>query len=502
MERQPLLKSSEEDIVRLPSATLFLAVLSTGIGGTFQYGYNISVINAPTMYVQKFINETWEIRYGSDVDRNLLRLLWSIIVSAFTLGGFLGAWLGGPLAIKLGRKRTLLIINILVLAGSALMGASNPAGLFELLIVGRFLVGLHSGVTLCVQPMYLGEIAPKALRGTVTMGTSVFITAGILIGQVMGQRELLGREEYWPSLLSTSCIPAMLQLLLLPWFPESPRYLFIDRKEEMKALQALRKFHDDDTYLSELEGLEKECAETQLQQSKPLCELLTERSARWQLITVIIINMAQQFSGINAIYFYATYIFKQAGIAEEYIPYVTMGTGACECFSALCCGLLIERVGRRVLILSGYLLMALWCSVMTITLTYQASYSWVPYMTMSCLFAFILSFGLGPGGVTNSVTGELFTQSLRPAAYMVSSSMNWISFFFVSLMFPLIVEGLQQFCFLIFLAECLLVTVFLYIILPETKNKSFLEIEKEFRARNFKYELTESVNRDLQITRC
>ncbi|XP_078083063.1 solute carrier family 2, facilitated glucose transporter member 11b isoform X4 [Mustelus asterias] len=450
---------------KLPSATLFLAVLSTGIGGTFQYGYNISVINAPTMYVQKFINETWEIRYGSDVDRNLLRLLWSIIVSAFTLGGFLGAWLGGPLAIKLGRKRTLLIINILVLAGSALMGASNPAGLFELLIVGRFLVGLHSGVTLCVQPMYLGEIAPKALRGTVTMGTSVFITAGILIGQVMGQRELLGREEYWPSLLSTSCIPAMLQLLLLPWFPESPRYLFIDRKEEMKALQALRKFHDDDTYLSELEGLEKECAETQLQQSKPLCELLTERSARWQLITVIIINMAQQFSGINA-------------------------------------GLLIERVGRRVLILSGYLLMALWCSVMTITLTYQASYSWVPYMTMSCLFAFILSFGLGPGGVTNSVTGELFTQSLRPAAYMVSSSMNWISFFFVSLMFPLIVEGLQQFCFLIFLAECLLVTVFLYIILPETKNKSFLEIEKEFRARNFKYELTESVNRDLQITRC
>ncbi|XP_078410076.1 solute carrier family 2, facilitated glucose transporter member 11b isoform X3 [Cetorhinus maximus] len=487
---------------KFPSVTLLLAVFSTGIGGTFQYGYNISIINAPSMHVQKFINETWEIRYSSDLDRGLLRLLWSIIVSTFTLGGFLGAWLGGLLAVRFGRKRTLLLINILVLAGSALMGASNPAGVFELLIVGRFLVGLHSGVGLCVQPMYLGEIAPKALRGTISMGTSVFITAGILIGQVMGQRELLGGEEYWPILLSSSCIPAILQLLLLPWFPESPRYLFIDKREEMKALHALRRFHDANSYVSELEDLEKECAEIQVQQSKRLCGLLSDHSTRWQLITVIIMNMAQQLSGINAIYFYATYVFNQAGIAEAYIPYVTMGTGACECVSALCCGLLIERLGRRALILGGYSLMALWCAVMTITLTYQASYFWVPYMTMTCLFAFILSFGLGPGGVTNTVTGELFTQSTRPAAYTIGSSMNWISFFFIGLIFPMIVEGLQQFCFIIFLVECLLVTLFIYIVLPETKNKSFLDIEKEFRARNFKSGITEAVNRNMLVSSC
>ncbi|XP_041059248.1 solute carrier family 2, facilitated glucose transporter member 11b [Carcharodon carcharias] len=502
IERERLVKASEEDSGRFPSVTLLLAVFSTGIGGTFQYGYNISIINAPTMHVQKFINETWEIRFSSDLDRGLLRLLWSIIVSTFTLGGFLGAWLGGLLVVRFGRKRTLLLINILVLAGSALMGASNPAGVFELLIVGRFLVGLHSGVSLCIQPMYLGEIAPMALRGTISMGTSVFITAGILIGQVMGQRELLGGEEYWPILLSSSCIPAILQLLLLPWFPESPRYLFIDKREEMKALHALRRFHDANSYVSELKDLEKECAEIQVQQSKRLCGLLLDRSTRWQLITVIIMNMAQQLSGINAIYFYATYVFNQAGIAEAYIPYVTMGTGVCECLSALCCGLLIERLGRRVLILGGYSLMALWCGAMTITLTYQASYFWVPYVTMTCLFAFILSFGLGPGGVTNTVTGELFTQSTRPAAYMIGSSMNWISFFFISLIFPMIVEGLQQFCFIIFLVECFLVTLFIYIVLPETKNKSFLDIEKEFRARNFKSGITEAVNRNMLVSSC
>ncbi|XP_067911347.1 solute carrier family 2, facilitated glucose transporter member 11b isoform X3 [Heterodontus francisci] len=488
---------------KLPSVTLLLAVFSAGIGGTFQYGYNISIINAATMHVQKFINETWDIRYSSDLDRSLLRLLWSIIVSNFTLGGFLGAWLGGPMAIRFGRKRTLLIINFLLLTGSALMGSSISAGMFELLIVGRFLVGLHSGVSLCVQPMYLGEIAPRALRGAMSMGTSVFITAGILIGQVMGQRELLGREEYWHILLCSSCIPAILQLLLLPWFPESPRYLFINKREEMRAHHALRRFHGVNSYLSELEDMEKENVAIQEQQSKRLWELLSDRSTRWQLSTVVIMNMGQQLSGINVIYFYATYVFTQAGISEAYIPYATMGTGACECLSALCCGIMIERLGRRVLILGGYSLMALWCAAMTITLTYQASYFWVPYITMTCLFAFILSFGLGPGGVTNIVTGELFTQSTRPAAYTISGSMNWISFFFISIIFPIIVEKLQQFCFLIFLFETLLVTLFIYIILPETKNKSFLNIEAEFRARNFKggnpAEIEEVLNRDTQI---
>ncbi|XP_048467656.1 solute carrier family 2, facilitated glucose transporter member 11b [Rhincodon typus] len=486
MERQSLLKRSAEEGGRLPSVTLLMAVFSAGIGGTFQYGYNVSIINAPTMHIQKFINETWKVRYNDNLDRDLLRLLWSAIVSTFTLGGFLGAWLGGHLAIRFGRKGTLLLTNIPILAGSIFMGTSRPAGMFELLFVGRFLVGLHSGVCLCVQPMYLGEIAPKAVRGAASMGTSVFITAGILIGQIMGQRELLGGERYWSVLLSSSCIPAVLQLLLLPWFPESPRYLFIDKGEEMKATCALKKFHDANSYLSELVGLEKESAVLHAQQSKRPCELLLDRSTRWQLITVVLMHMALQLSGINAIYFYATDVFTEAGIAEAYIPYVTMGTGVCECFSALCCSLLIERLGRRMLIVGGYSLMALCCAAVTITLTYQASYFWMPYMTMTCLFAFILSFGLGPGGVTNTVTGELFTQSTRPAAFMISSSVNWISFFLISIMFPVIVEGLQQFCFLIFLAECLLATLFIYIILPETKNMSFLEIEMEFRARNFK----------------
>uniref|UniRef100_A0A8C6Z7F5 Solute carrier family 2, facilitated glucose transporter member 11-like n=1 Tax=Nothoprocta perdicaria TaxID=30464 RepID=A0A8C6Z7F5_NOTPE len=171
------------------------------------------------------------------------------------------------------------------------------------------------------------------------------------------------------------------------------------------------------------------------------------------------------------IYFYTTYIFKQAGISAEKIPYVTLGTGACECLTALTCGLLIDHVGRRFLIIGGYLLMTLWSIEL---------HSWVPYVSMTCIFAFILSFGLGPGGITNTLTAELFIQSSRPAAYMIGGTISWISFFTIGMLFPFIV-----YCFLVFLVECALVAVFIFIVIPETKNKSFLEIKKEFHKLNF-----------------
>uniref|UniRef100_A0A674JE51 Major facilitator superfamily (MFS) profile domain-containing protein n=1 Tax=Terrapene triunguis TaxID=2587831 RepID=A0A674JE51_9SAUR len=135
------------------------------------------------------------------------------------------------------------------------------------------------------------------------------------------------------------------------------------------------------------------------------------------------------------IYFYASYIFKQAGIPAEKIPYVTLGTGACECLTALTCGLLIDYMGRRLLIIGGYTLMSFWCIVLTFSLTYQVLrsahvrhemqylylqttsqcyhpkfgplYPWVPYLSMASIFAFILSFGLGPGLENMTYEGRL-----------------------------------------------------------------------------------------------
>ncbi|XP_015221512.1 solute carrier family 2, facilitated glucose transporter member 11b isoform X2 [Lepisosteus oculatus] len=463
-----------------PNKTLLLAVCAACIGGTFQYGYNISIINSPTKPIQNFINETWLQRYNTYVSKEILTLLWSSTVSIFTLGGFIGASTGGALAIRYGRKGTLLVNNIFALLASLLMGLSHPTGLFELLIAGRFLIGLNAGIGICVQPLYLGEIAPRRLRGAMAMGTSVFITGGILTGQVIGLKELLGGEQYWPILLSTSCIPAVLQLIILPWFPESPRYLLIDRGNDLACNKALKRLHGSENYHDEREDMEKERLTALGTQSKKPWELFMDKNLRLQVITVILLNSAQQLNGINAIYFYASYVFTRAGIPDATIPYVTIGTGACECLTALTCGMLIDCLGRRVLIIGGYSLMTLWCICITVSLTFQEASPWVPYLSMMCVFAFILSFGLGPGGVTNILTTEMFTQTARPAAYMIAGSVNWMSFFLIGMIFPFIVNGLQQYCFLVFLVICSLVALYIFFIVPETKNKTFLEIQEEF----------------------
>ncbi|XP_069614760.1 solute carrier family 2, facilitated glucose transporter member 11-like isoform X1 [Ranitomeya imitator] len=483
VEYQPLIHKRSES--RIPTNKLFWAVCAVGIGGAFQYGYNLSIINAPTTHVHKFINETWSSRYSSQLDEDLLTLIWSVIVSAFTVGGLLGTFIGGHAALKIGRKQALLVNNAVAILAALFMGIAQSAGVFELLILGRFLIGLNAGVGMCVQPLYLGEIAPRRIRGLTSVGINIFLTTGILTGQIVGLREVLGGENSWSLLLSSCAIPALIQLLTLPCFPESPRYLLIEKKDDYRCQKALKSFYGSHNFQLEMEDIQKESHALKDEKQKKILELFFDQSVKWQLITIIVTNIGQQLSGINAIYFYAQYVFKKTGIPNENIPYVTLGTGVCECITAMTCGLLIDRVGRRVLIIGGYSLMAMFCIVLTVSLTFQDSYQWVPYFSMAAILTFILSFGLGPGGVTNTLTAELFTQSARTGAYMIGGAVNWTSFFAIGMAFPFIVNGLNQYCFLFFFVVCLIIANFIYLIVPETKNKSFLDIKEEFRKLNY-----------------
>ncbi|KAK5604144.1 hypothetical protein CRENBAI_022471 [Crenichthys baileyi] len=472
-------------------------MFATCIGGTFQCGYNISVINAPTKYVQDFINQTWMQRYQTEISKDGLTLLWSTIVSIFTIGGFIGVAIGGTLSVKLGRRGTLLTNNVISLAAALLMGLSSSAGSFELLIIGRLLIGINAGIALCVEPMFLGEIAPTSLRGAMGTGSSIFLTGGILSGQVMGLKEVLGKAQYWPLLLSTTCIPALLQLQLLPWFPESPRYLLIDKGDEERCKKALNQLHGLAGSDSVLDDIQREKNNLVGFKAKKPWELFADRSIRWQVITIIVLNAAQQLNGVNA-------------------------------------GMLVESLGRKVLISGGYILMSVCCILFTVTLALQQrdisalcpsiQFCWgpawkrsvcqwgfysdsdvtgspllplflavledlspiFPYLSVACVFAFVLSFGLGPGGVTNILTTEMFKQTTRPAAFMIAGSVNWLSFFFIGLLFPFIVIGLQHYCFLVFFVVCISVGIYIILVLPETKNKSFVEIQKEFQSRRGK----------------
>lgn len=462
--------------------TLAFTVCSAAIGGTFQYGYNISIINAPTAHVQSFINASC-VRRGAALDPARVTLVWTLAVSVFPLGGLLGSLLAGPMAVRCGRRGALLLNNMFLLLGALLALSCRAAGSFEMLIAARLLVGINAGVSMNVQPMYFGESAPKHLRGAVAFSSAVFTALGILMGQLAGLTAVLGSEERWHYLLSSNALPGLLQLLLLPCCPESPRFLLIDRGDSDACARALARLRSGST-AAEMEELLQEQAQAGDAQAKTIWQLFADRSLRRQLCIVMTASSAMMLCGNDSIYFYASYIFQQAGIPSASIQYVTVGTGACEFLSAVTCNLLIERVGRRPLLAGGYLLMSCWAVVFTVALSLQDAVPGMPYLSMTCVFAYILSFGMGPAGVTGILPAELFQQTERPAAYMIAGSMMWLCLFLVGMAFPFIVAGLGQFCFLPFCGVCVAGCVFISCSLPETKGRTLAEITAEFQKRS------------------
>ncbi|XP_075209689.1 LOW QUALITY PROTEIN: solute carrier family 2, facilitated glucose transporter member 11 [Chanos chanos] len=465
---------------------LVLTVFSAAIGGTLQYGYNLSIINAPTTYIQRFINETcWE-RWSTALESNQVTLLWTIIVSSFSLGGLLGAILAGPMAVRFGRKRALLLNNSFLFVGAVMVLCCRVARSFEMIILARLLVGISAGVSMNVQPMYFGESAPKRLRGAVTFSSAVFTAFGILLGQITGLTEVLGSEPLWPYLLASNAIPGLVQLLTLPWFPESPRYLLIDKGDREACGRALMCLRGHDACDEEMEEILQEEATDGASRAKMPLDLFRDRNVRLQLIIIMAASSGMMLCGNDSIYFYATYIFQEAGIPPGKIQYIIIGTGGCEFISSVACNLLIERVGRRPLLMGGYILMAGWALVFTLALSLQGRVPGIPYLSMVCVFAYILSFGMGPRRSDGVLPAELFDQMGRPAAYMVAGSLMWVNLFLVGMVVPFVVNGLGQFCFLPFCAVCVISSVLIGITLPETKGRSLAEITAEFDKRNRK----------------
>uniref|UniRef100_H3AQ06 Solute carrier family 2, facilitated glucose transporter member 5 n=1 Tax=Latimeria chalumnae TaxID=7897 RepID=H3AQ06_LATCH len=475
-----------EESGRSIGQTLVLTVCAVGIGGTFQYGFNISLINAPTVYIQKFVNDTWFERWDTPLESKLLTLIWSFIVSIFPLGGLVGALMAGPMAVNFGRKKSLLLNNLFVIVAAMLMGFSRASGFFELILMGRFVSGINSGISMNIQPMYLGESAPKNLRGAVALTSAPFTALGIVLGQIIGLREVLGTENLWPVLLALNGLPALIQLITLPFFPESPRYLLINKGEKEKCMKAIQRLWGAGDYQEEMDDMLAEQAAFGREKPKSIWELFTDQSVRWQTITLVVIYVFMQLCGVNTIYMYAFSIFKEAGVSPGHIQYINTGTGITEIITTSMCGYFTERFGRRPLLWMGYGVMGLIMGLLTITLSFQDSISWIPSCSIVLIFSFIICFGLGPSGVVASLQSELFMQTYRPAGYMVGGAGSWAGLFLIAMIFPFLIDLLGQFCFLIFLAYCVTASVFVYLFLPETKGKSMLEIWEDFNKLNFR----------------
>ncbi|KAM9793222.1 solute carrier family 2 member 11, like [Syngnathus typhle] len=459
---------------------VIVAIFISGIGGTFQYGFGISVVTAPSAYIKQLINQTCIQRYNVYLQDWQVSLIWSFIVSIFCIGGLLGSFLAPPCLSMVGRRKCLLLNNFVAIIGALLMLLSQKAMSFELIMVGRLLHGVNSGINMSVHTLYIIECSPKMLKAMVGVTVATFVGLGKFTGQVLGLSELLGTEDRWPWLLGFIGFTALFQLVTLPFLPESPKYLLLSQGDRLACEKALTRLWGNKDHSMEVEEMLEEKAALQNIQSRSVMELFQERSVRPQLATVCVTFIALQLCGLNAVNFYSYEVFRAAGIAENQLRFATLGMGSCEMMFSLVSFMIIENTGNKVLLYTGFMSMSVILTLLTITLYLQHQISWMAYCSMALIYLFLSAFSIGPGGVIPPIPGSIFTQAFTLSAYGVASTLNWTGMFIVGMVFPIIVEYLHAFCFLIFLFVSLTTGLYVYFSVPEMRNKTALEIADDF----------------------
>ncbi|XP_029900207.1 solute carrier family 2, facilitated glucose transporter member 2 isoform X3 [Myripristis murdjan] len=373
----------------------------------------------------------------------------------------------------------MLMVNVLAVAAGLLMGLCKMWKPHIMVISGRAVMGLYCGLTSGLVPMYIGEIAPKAYRGALGTLHQLAIVIGILISQVIGLDFLLGNDDMWPLLLGLSGAPAVLQSLLLPLCPESPRYLYIKLGKEQEARKSLRRLKGEYVPTSDLEEMRREKEEAEKEAKVSILSLIRSTVYRQQLFVALMMHLSQQFSGINAIFYYSTAIFSRAGVSQP--VYATIGVGVVNTIFTLVSVALVDKAGRRTLTLVGLGGMCCCAVAMTVGLRLQNEYAWMSYVSMTAIFLFVCFFEIGPGPIPWFIVAELFSQGPRPAAIALAGCCNWTSNFIVGMTFQYIEVFLGSYVFILFAGLLLVFTMFTYLRVPETKGKTFEEISAVFQ---------------------
>uniref|UniRef100_UPI00398EDE23 solute carrier family 2, facilitated glucose transporter member 2 n=1 Tax=Pristiophorus japonicus TaxID=55135 RepID=UPI00398EDE23 len=485
-------KSSADGESRKQLTGVLLLSVFTAVLGSLQFGYGLGVINAPQEIIETHYAHILNIGENETMAGNLTQatkppkhrtivIYWTLSVSIFCIGGMFSSFFVGYLADKLGRLKAMLAVNTLAIIGALLMGLAKMGPSYIFVIAGRAVTGVYCGLSTGLVPMYIGEISPTSLRGALGTIHQLAIVTGILVSQVIGLNFLLGNDRFWPLLLGLSGAPAILQTILLPFCPESPRYLYIKLgKEEAarKSLERLLGTSDTDKHITEMR---KEKENIQKDQKVSVMQLFSSSSYRQPIIVALVLHMSQQFSGINAIFYYSTAIFSQAGISHP--VYATIGVGVVNAIFTVASVFLVEHAGRRTLYIIGLAGMCCCAVLMTVGLVLQHTFTWMSYLSMLAIFFFVCFFEIGPGPIPWFIAAELFSQGPRPAAMTIACFCNWTCNFIVGMCFPYIAELCGHYVFIIFAGLLFGFTLFTYFKVPETKGKTFEQITQGFRRK-------------------
>jgi len=329
--------------------------------------------------------------------------------------------------------------------------------------------------------MYLSEISPTALRGSVGTVYQLVITISILLSQVLGMKGLLGNEDGWPWLLGITVIPGIIQLFTLPMCPESPKHLLLDRDDEERAKNALKWLRGRGDVHGELTEMRAEQDMIRANPAVTLRTMLTTSSLLKPLLIAVMMMLAQQLSGINAAMFFSTSIFKSAGLVEEEAQKATLGMGTVNVAMTFVSLALIDIAGRKTLMIAGLGIMAVTTTCLLICLVLVEQVAALAYVSVAMVIGFVIGFATGPGSIPWFFVTELFAQPGRPTATSIAVVTNWLANFLVGLLFAPLQLAMDAYVFVIFIVIQIIFIVYIKVVVPETKNRPIEEITALFK---------------------
>lgn len=414
-------------------------------------------------------------------------VIWGWCVSVYCLGALFGCFFSPRLADRLGRKRFILLNTVIFIVGALVQGLAFVGGTagIVLTMVGRLIVGCASGGTTVVVPAYMGEIAPDNIRGALGVAFQLVVTISMLLAQLAGMPHNLGTESGWPLVMALAGAPGLVQLVLLSSIVESPRWLvYVGRTHEAELASARLSGTAPRAHYAELsdaaaaaaaargsaevksDGASGQPAEAQ---GGGLRALLADARVRPTLILATITLMTQQLSGINNAFNYSTIFLAENGVSPEAIDRVTVWMNVVNVLMTLAATQLVDRSGRRVLLLSSTFGMALCTIVITLGMRNIAD-EWGVTLASIGIVTFVASFGIGTGPIPWLLPAELFSQEHRASAQGISALANWATNGVVATAFLPLADVLGSFSFLPFGAILALFTGYAYVALPETKG--------------------------------
>jgi SP family galactose:H+ symporter-like MFS transporter len=399
-----------------------------------------------------------------------------LVVSAVTFGALFGALIGGTSSDIIGRRWTNIAAGLSFVAGS-IFSALAPN--VVVLIASRVLIGLAIGLTSVAAPMYIAELSPARNRGKLVSLFQLAITIGILVSYIVDRA--LAPDHAWRWMLGLAFIPGGLLVIGMIAMPESPRWLLKTGAENAArhALSLVRPANEIDAEVKEIHE--------DLEHNRPAAwsELLMP-GLRPALIVGVGLAVLQQVTGINTIIYYAPQIFQKAGLNSATVALAaTAGIGVVNVLSTLIAIWLVDRVGRKPLLLAGLVGMTLSLTALGVAQrfgsTFDVNQQLVGPITVGFIGLYIVCFAFSLGPVVWLMISEIFPNSARARAAGISTAANWTANFLVSLSFPVLQAMMGPSLWFVYAAMGVAAFIFIVRWVPETKGKSLEDISRQWR---------------------